>query len=65
MCTEYLAELYLPYTRKIKDVLKGQDFYVILDETTDTRVRCALVILLQPVEERPIMADWTFLDKSE
>ncbi|KAK6309836.1 hypothetical protein J4Q44_G00197170 [Coregonus suidteri] len=61
--TEYLPGLYPQYKQDIKDAVEGKDIYVILDETTDAFGRCALAILLQPVDKRPVVADLAFLDR--
>ncbi|CAB1336903.1 unnamed protein product, partial [Coregonus sp. 'balchen'] len=63
LCTEYLPKIYPQYEQDIKDAVEGKDIYVILDETTDSFERCALAILLQPVGDRPVVADLAFLDK--
>lgn len=59
--TKYIPELYAQYEQDIKDAVQGKDIYI--DETTDAFGRCAFAILLQSVDEWPVVADLAFLDK--
>lgn len=61
--TDYLPELFPHYIQDIKDAVQGKDLYVILDETTDACGRSALAIMLQPVGDRPVLADLVFLER--